>query len=449
LTGGWALYTEAPQTIGEPPLKFQGQSLGTDGTRVAPYPGEEIERSFARARPSVLPSALQFSSWHVDEGGENGFDVKKVRLSVDGGKTWQTLVDCEQASGSGVAFCLEFAGPRAADDWDEISIDVPEDRVGQLGIVELSYDTVDDFGPNERGWFVDDVNFGTRCACSEHDDCDVLDGICSAGTCAGNGDCVVAAQNTGVLCGADEASDCDGTDTCNGFGYCNASVQPNVFAACDDCSAGAGACNVCEQGGCLDCDDVLATNDFSSELKLFGWELTGDWRTYFSAPPNTTEPDFISLSGGPLLGTDGNRVSPYTSGPNQETEVSTATSRPGIVPIEVTFNSWHVDEGGIEAPDFYDNKIIEISVDGGRTWNELANCAADPEPWPFCTPVETREGDALDAIVLDTSEWEGEIGMLRFTYDSFDDCCGFERGWYIDDLNWQLCEDPLSGPAGA
>ena len=34
-------------------------------------------------------------------------------------------------------------------------------------------------------------------------------------------------------------------------------------------------------------------------------------------------------------------------------------------------------------------------------------------------------------------------GMLRFTYDTSDACCGFERGWYIDNLNFaQYCNDP-------
>ena len=43
---------------------------------------------------------------------------------------------------------------------------------------------------------------------------------------------------------------------------------------------------------------------------------------------------------------------------------------------------------------------------------------------------------------LDTSAWEGMPGQLRFVYETGDSCCGFERGWFIDDLSFAaFCDD--------
>jgi hypothetical protein len=102
------------------------------------------------------------------------------------------------------------------------------------------------------------------------------------------------------------------------------------------------------------------------------------------------------------------------------------------VPATLTFISWHVDEGG----DFYDDKTIEISVDGGVSWDLLVSCSSQPGGQPFCVNVsDGRLGTDWDPISIDTSAWAGQTGRLRFSYESMDSCCEFERGWFIDDLN--------------
>ena len=94
-TPGWNFYTASP-TSSLPPVTFttQGQVFGTDGNRVPPYPGAETETSMVTTGAIVIPTSLEFLSWHVDEGGMYTFDNKRISVSTDGGASWTTLVDC-------------------------------------------------------------------------------------------------------------------------------------------------------------------------------------------------------------------------------------------------------------------------------------------------------------------------------------------------------------------
>jgi hypothetical protein len=64
----------------------------------------------------------------------------------------------------------------------------------------------------------------------------------------------------------------------------------------------------------------------------------------------------------------------------------------------------------------------------------LAQCPG-AVPFPFCTFVNNRPANVWDPITLDTMQWAGMMGHLRFTYNSQDSCCTFERGWFIDNAN--------------
>ena len=142
------------------------------------------------------------------------------------------------------------------------------------------------------------------------------------------------------------------------------------------------------------------------------------------------------------MGTDGNRRPPYTNNPGEKRhlEHSRATSAPDVVPDMLTFDSWNDDEGG-----GFDTKLIELSIDGGMSWIVLEDCSAGSVQ-PFCTNTAgmVRAGDDWDAITIDTSAYAGEVGILRITYNTGDDCCDTEQGWFIDNLNFsQICLDPL------
>ena len=163
--GGWGLYTEAPESHEEPAVPFEtaGTVFGTDGNRVAPYPSGEWEASLATTTPFTIPETLHFRSWHVDEGGMLLFDgtavdQKRIRISVDDGLNWETLVDCaDETLASDMPFCQVEDGPRDESDWDYIELDLSA-FAGAQGRLRFEYDTSDSCCEYEQGWFIDDIN---------------------------------------------------------------------------------------------------------------------------------------------------------------------------------------------------------------------------------------------------------------------------------------------------
>jgi hypothetical protein len=440
LTGDWGLYREAPQTTQNPPVVFGKQVFGTDGNRTYPYPGSEVEASYARTSPMVLPSTIEFESWHLDEGGSGGvWDTKQIRVSVNGGTTWTFLADCLLAPDD--PFCEEVF-EREPDDWDSISLPVPAAMVGEVGIIEFIYDTGDECCGFEQGWYIDVTNLATQCACVSDESCSGLGGECGAAVCGATGECELEPVELGAACGDSTEVECSAADTCDGAGYCAQNWEPNGFDVCTDCAEGPGGCNTCQQGACIDCMSMPNVNDFNGSLPTLGWVIediggTGaDWRLYWSAPQNHNSGS-VSLSTGPAFGTDGNRVTPY---PGNEMEHSRVTTTLDILPTNLTFASWHVDEGGQGG---LDDKIIEVSTDEGMTWTVLVQCSPSSS-LAFCqSRSDTRAGGDWDNISIPMGGFAGQVGQLRFTYDTGDGCCGFERGWFIDNLNFaQYCSDP-------
>lgn len=439
LTGGWRLYHEAPQSRLEPATPFASSVFGTDGNRAAPYPGEETETSTATTPARALPATLNFLSWNQDEA--EGYDRKSIHVSVDGGTTFVQLHACIDDASQ--PYC-EGHATRDADDWDVVSIDVPAELVGQVGVVQFRYDTVDSCCNYEKGWYLDDLDFATPCACTSNEACDAETNPCGISICGVEGECQFAPASEGVACGDAAESDCNLPDTCDGLGLCRANQEPSGLTYCTDCPFDEPSCNPhCQDGYCENCSSFAELQGFDGDASLTGWTIetfegTAGWGLYNAAPASSAAPanEPIVLEGEPVLGTDGNRVAPYPGG---EEEHSRITSLPDTVPASITFRSWNVDEGGAE----YDNKLVELSVDDGLTWVVLADCSVVDAPFPFCENVETRAGDDWDDVALDTSAYVGQVGRLRFTYDTIDGCCEGERGWFIDDLNFaQSCSDP-------
>jgi hypothetical protein len=444
LTGSWALRYQTPETATKLPVAFEGFVVGSDGNRVEPYPGAEQDTATLRSPVTVLPEFLEFRSWHVDEAGNpEGANVPAdnhvVQVSTDGGETWTVIVDCAE-NPRGMSFCEENLSPRDADDWDDVFLPMPKELVGVPGIVEFVYDTYDECCGEEQGWFIDDVNFGTRCGCTEDIECADFDSACGQADCAPNGDCRVIPMNSGSACGDETESDCIAADSCNEFGVCVSNDPPNWQQTCSACPAGSGGCGYCIAGACPDCEFTVPLSTFEELNALVGWTLTGDWGRYVAAPADTSGSPAISFSTGAVLGTDGNLVAPYGNTAHQET--SSATSPVFEFGASLTFQSWHVDEGGFVegGGTAYDNKTIEVSVDDGETWTTLVNCSETGD-YPFCLEVTERTGDAWDTIALDTTAFEGQAGQVRFGYDTVDASTGDERGWYIDEMTLPWCGD--------
>ena len=433
-TGSWGLKRQTPQSQLELPSRFPGQVIGSDGNRVAPFPGAETEVSYARTPPVVLPATLGFLSWHIDEGGGTT-DNKTVRVSTDGGMSWDTLADC--AVDPSYVFC-EYRDTGNPAVWYPALIPVPPALQGQVAIVEFGYDTGDSCCDFEKGWYIDSLNFATECACGADSDCDAYSDTCGTGICQLNGECGLDPMPDDTACGDPFDNDCNGADLCDGVGYCDDNEAANGLSLCGDCPSG--ACSFCDGDQCLDCLSYTDFGDFSDPAGVATWQVisitgTPDWGLYDEAPPNEDLGSLpIPFPNAPVYGTDGNRNPPY---PGEEEEHSQVITNMVAVPAEISFMSWNVDEG-----DFFDTKRIDISVNGGMTWNNLVDCAVAPTQ-PFCNFVdEGRAANDWDLVVLDTSMWMGQPGQLRFSYDTGDSCCTFERGWYIDDLSFaSYCDD--------
>jgi hypothetical protein len=164
-------YTSA--SGGDVPLQFDSGVFGT------PNAGAELgaERSALYFGPSVNLSnggRLRFRSFTANEDWNvDGRDGEWVEYTVDGGETWEVLIDPSDArwaeSGIWVQFDATFT-PAAL--WEEVSF-------------RFVYDTVDDCcGPNDvAGWFLDDIQIlayelfscddGDPCTI---DSCDAVDG---------------------------------------------------------------------------------------------------------------------------------------------------------------------------------------------------------------------------------------------------------------------------------
>lgn len=465
LTGDWGLYTEAPVSqsnvdgLQYPAIPFNNQVLGTDGNRHGPaYPGGHMERSYARTPPTELPTSLQFQSWHLDEGA-GSYDNKIIRISTDGGDTWTDIISC--VLDPGLPFC-QPRNVRDGDDWDTISLDLPAPLIGQVGIIEFSYDTFDSCCNFEKGWYIDVTNFATECACTADEVCEPYGSECGAAVCGGNGGCNVDPVSAGTACGTADDNTCTAPDACDGFGYC----QPNdvypaftpdplgSVALCDFCEAG-DDCVGCAAGECQDCADLPDVESFDPMnfppyiSSTFGWDFTstsgGNWGVFYNISNNEQNDGTLSPTNAPFLGIDGVFVSPADG--TGEVNQAAATTRPDVFANTLEFISWHQDQGGPSL----DRKRIEITVNDGATWIPVADCsiAGVLSSFPFCTAVTTRGAEDWDTISIDISDYAGMTGRVRFLYNTVSACCAFERGWYIDDLNFaQVCDAPNTSSIG-
>ncbi len=462
LTGDWGLYTEAPASQSDldgglyPAIPFENQVLGTDGNRNGPaYPNGHLEFSYARTPPTELPTSLQFQSWHLDEGA-GAFDNKIIRISTDGGETWTDIISC--VLDPGLPFCQQV-NQRDADDWDAISLNLPAPLIGQTGIIEFSYDTFDSCCGFEKGWYIDVTNFATECACVADEVCDPYGTECGGGVCGANGGCNVDPTAAGTACGAADDNVCTAADTCDGFGHCQPGDNyPSLnegptsqILACDSCEAGED-CIGCAAGVCQDCTSLPELESFDSmNFPPFlpvtdGWAFEavfgGSWGIFSNIPNNEDNAGVLFPSNAPFFGIDGSTAGAADG--TGEVNAANAVTRPDVFDDVLTFRSWHQDEGGAT-----DGKRIEITVDGGDTWLPVADCSmAEPlSAFPFCTQVNSRDAEDWDDIEIDVSDFSGDEGQIRFSYNTGDSCCGFERGWYIDDINFgQVCDAP--NPSG-
>ena len=73
----------------------------------------------------------------------------------------------------------------------------------------------------------------------------------------------------------------------------------------------------------------------------------------------------------------------------------------------------------------------------------MLNCDGNTTT-PFCIPSPpnvNRPLDQWDDISLPIpANLQGQTGLFEFSYNTVDSGAGWERGWYVDDLNINRCD---------
>ncbi len=107
---------------------------------------------------------------------------------------------------------------------------------------------------------------------------------------------------------------------------------------------------------------------------------------------------------------------------------------------QLSFWHWMRAEASSAYPEYcYDGGLLEISSDGGQTWDGLTpeggypyriRAGGTPGPFPAETPVWSGSVDWTEVIV-DLSGYDGDV-RLRWSFGS--DGAVTAEGWYIDDV---------------
>lgn len=103
----------------------------------------------------------------------------------------------------------------------------------------------------------------------------------------------------------------------------------------------------------------------------------------------------------------------------------------------------------------WDAGILEISINGGGSWDQVPNSAMLTDPYdnvlwndtPGNNPISNDYGAAMAwcdplqpflASVVDLDAWRGETALFRWRLGS--DSAAGGNGWYIDDVKVQACQ---------
>jgi fungalysin metallopeptidase (M36)/PA domain-containing protein len=175
----------------------------------------------------------------------------------------------------------------------------------------------------------------------------------------------------------------------------------------------------------------VATSD-SLETKLFAWTPTGDgagsiWARASEVNGNHT-----------LFGLD----APFIA----DTQAVSPVFSVGAGPFSVSFKHSYALESDAFG-EFFDGGVIELSTDGGMTWNDVTMFGADPGYTAVLidgsgNPIAGRNAysgrnaafPAREPVTLNFgTTLAGQLVQLRFRAGS-DLCCSTASGWTIDDI---------------
>ncbi|MDA3864185.1 MAG: DUF4215 domain-containing protein [Deltaproteobacteria bacterium] len=221
---------------------------------------------------------------------------------------------------------------------------------------------------------------------------------------------------TGPVCGdgtAECEEECDGSDfkakTCNSFGF----EEGNLI--CDS------NCNIDSSN----CSGFLhyILEDFEGGSTPSGWTINGNWEL---GSPGSDGPS-SAYSGSIVLSSslNGNYLNDMDFNTNnvQLPSIDLTTSNAPIM----TFYSW------LDSENSYDGGRIEVSTDGGSTWNFVLNSEINPGYDDTTDNIWCGSYNSWSMYTVDLSSYIGNVVEIRFAFHS-DSSVSSYAGWYIDDL---------------
>lgn len=340
------------------------------------------------------PAALRFWHWYDFEyGWDNGY----VLGTGDGGKTWDILTT--------------YTGEQMG--WQEVSVDLS--RYAGNPTIRLAFYISTDGSFNRSGWYIDDVEITV-----DHEAPPVPTGLTAHPTPTGAVALVWSAVYT-----SDLSHYSIYRSTTSGSGYTKLGDTANTAFVDTDVTSGT------TYYYAVSASDIFGNESaLSAEVSVTAPEAVtffqddmeagaGDWTHAGSNDPwqwgvPTSGPNGAH-SGTKLWAT--NLIGNYPSSANASLTTPPITLT-GVPTAALQFAHWYSLESG------FDYGFVEVTTDGGTTWNELARYTS-PGYWGG-QPV------GWERPLLDLSSYVGQTIQIRFRLKS--DSSMNYAGWYIDDV---------------
>ncbi|MEZ5440894.1 MAG: hypothetical protein R3F15_05345 [Lysobacterales bacterium] len=189
-----------------------------------------------------------------------------------------------------------------------------------------------------------------------------------------------------------------------------------------------------------DCATEGQTNvayDYGFEAGASGWTSSGTGNTWAQSGDRMNTGTFSWKAVDPNTTSDQRLVSPPIALPSGET------------PLTLQFFHFRdIEESG--TTQCWDGGLLEVSVDGGTNWTQVANTDLLTDPYNGDVRAGTSTNPLAGLLawcnlqdwtksVVDIDAFAGQTAQFRFRLGS-DGSVG-QEGWYIDDVKVQSCRD--------
>ncbi len=303
-------------------------------------------------------SSLTFLSWEQTENSPY-YDTRNVYISTDGGTTWAQIYNL---------FGIENV-------WHQVTIDLSA-YVGQNVRFKFTFDTVDAYANDYRGWYLDDITLAGPTPT-----------ITPTGTFTGTSTSTVyvSATNTRTLTSSITPSV---TGTMSSTLTWTPTFTPSITSTMSSTPTYTPTCT-------------------STVIILGLWHQVPDSEAP-GGDPSTS----------PLVwyyGIDSTLT--YDTGDRTYGSMITQAYYNIQAGSYLTFLSWEETE---DSPD-YDLRNIYISTDMGASWVKIDNLYGTEDVWY--------------QVAIPLSAYAGQDVMFRFEFDSVDGYANDFRGWYVDDIS--------------